>query len=163
MMWLLLSIVVFDRATAAEPSAHFQVSPWLTCRTPWTCFCDFVSPQKIFNFPRGSKTMNVTQKWSKKKSIIWHWRNLSTLDTQTFLWLQIPSLFKLLSYWFDGCQKVLSPLKVFSHQAAADVFSTYRGTVWLNPPFAKPTEAHKQFDFPSTQLYCCSFSVSQDV
>lgn len=76
---------------------------------------------------------------------------------------KIPSLFKLLSSWFDGCQKVLSRLKVFSHQAAADVFSTYRGAVWLNPPFAKPTEAHKQLDFPSTQLYRCSFSVSQDV
>lgn len=90
-------------------------------------------------------------------------QRLTLRHSSEFLWLQIPSLFKLLSYWFDGCQKVLSPLKVFSHQAAADVFSTYRGTVWLNPPFAKPTEAHEQFDFPSTQLYRCSFSVSQDV
>lgn len=61
----------------------------------------------------------------------------------------MPSLFKLLSCWFDGCQKVLSWPEVFSHQAPGGVFSTYPGAVWLNPTFAKPTEVHEQFDSPS--------------
>lgn len=54
MMRWVPSIVVSDRAAAAEQSALFHVGSWSTCSALWTCFCEFVSPQQ-FSLPRGSR------------------------------------------------------------------------------------------------------------